>query len=534
MKKLIISIATGKTAGEVYQITKDSLVDYAERVGADYRCIEGDANVSYGQLEKFRIHPFLQGYDRYLFLDSDILISKLAPSIFEEYDDDDIYIHDDTQFLTNGWSWKKEVQEITGCVPKNMRMLNTGVVLFSQKHVDIWKPRRISHLRHWCLEQHLVDCRILSQFIYGRLPRRWNWQLWIHRFGGKTETQKPYFIHAAGTENVNHNQGYDSRKVWLVKRKKEEDDNLPFLSIPEDRNRPKINKRQPLFNRCKHGELFKLCSGKCMKCIEENPTLKDRTFEYARNNWFNGLKDDTVLITTGGGNKYEPGIYRLAESIKRYAPGRLLQIYHQPHEKVNSRLFSRFNCDIIQLPEDLNSGFQSKAKALELTPYRKVWYFDSDVYLFQPLPDVSQELCRFYPNVCWTMQTINWQKFGVCNSKDETIENDGGVWYVDKKQYEKECLGYIFLTSLANKEYDYFKDTWGDQGIWRVIHRMFQRSNYFHEKPYQRYDSVIHPSGFVHRYQNKLGVGCSTNPELPDDEETMRVYRDYKRQSSIR
>ncbi len=282
----------------------------------------------------------------------------------------------------------------------------------------------------------------------------------------------------------------------------------------------------PKFVKCTHGQGFKTCSGLCSIC-DPGRVLRQAVEHYSNNadNELPYKDDDTTVAFTCGGNEYEAGIYRLCESIRLYQSSMLLYIFHRDSEKINEKLFSKFNVKIVNVGSSDN-GWKSKAKGLELIPYRKVWFFDSDVYLFHPLPIVESSN-RFYPNILWNGLGVNWKKFGVCGCKDNTIENDGGIWYVDRKQYKKECLQYINLTSFAGTAYDYYHDVYGDQGVWRVVHRWNNNAIYYEQKPYQRFDSVVHPSGFVHRYMNKLKPGCSSNPELPDDGITMKVWKQY-------
>lgn len=184
----VVALATGP-AVPILELTRQNIREYAARCGADYIELRGTTEPWWG-LEKFRVHNIAQAYDRTLFLDCDLLIGADCPSLFGVVPSDSVAMHDDYPYLqTVQWLQDErrtvfESQAIEGSYPQ--RCLNTGVVMCSREHADIWKrpidPFPTSH----CAEQIWIEYQASRHPIF-ELPTEWNTQFWMLDFNQRKE-----------------------------------------------------------------------------------------------------------------------------------------------------------------------------------------------------------------------------------------------------------------------------------------------------------------------------------------------------------
>ncbi len=136
----------------MYKITKPLLERYAKRVGAEIISIsEQKISKTYPHYEKFIIREFLKDFDRVLFLDADTIIRHDCPNLFEMVPESALGMYDEG-LLTNPEekAVHKETMKLAfsqHCdidLPEdwNGRFYNTGVILASKQHQDLFIPPR--------------------------------------------------------------------------------------------------------------------------------------------------------------------------------------------------------------------------------------------------------------------------------------------------------------------------------------------------------------------------------------------------------
>lgn len=208
--KCIITIVAGEKYVRIFNKIKAGYEEYAKKVGADL-VILGDYTQGWWGLEKFRIKPFVEAYERTCFLDSDIIIKNNAPNIFDMVPDGQIGIHDDWPYIIhkpfNFLQWRDAERNIlvkSQVADENFdyaihdTLFNTGVVLTSKCHADIWTPMKKPFPGNHCDEQFWVEYLILKKgYEVCKLPFSMNCQYWTDVFHRVAGLKEYYFLHLA-------------------------------------------------------------------------------------------------------------------------------------------------------------------------------------------------------------------------------------------------------------------------------------------------------------------------------------------------
>jgi len=144
--KLLITTPADYRIKEMIDITHPYIRRYAKSVGADFMCLDKD---TLGIDEEWKIHyrimhlyDLLNHYDRVFNIDSDVLISSLCPSIFEQVP------YHKVGFVTEDCGSRKVerrlrikgVQSRYGDVGWTDQYINTGVFVVSRIHREIFNP----------------------------------------------------------------------------------------------------------------------------------------------------------------------------------------------------------------------------------------------------------------------------------------------------------------------------------------------------------------------------------------------------------
>lgn len=145
MKKLIYTLAVNKEKREVddlgiHGVTKQSWDHYCDRHDIDFFAIT-EPQLDNGTPHWFRyfIFDIKPDYDRYLYVDSDIMVRWDAPNIFEQYKDlSKLHVVRDNSGLSWIWEGINAYKQLFGDVDLDWeRYFNSGVLLFSQEHKNL-------------------------------------------------------------------------------------------------------------------------------------------------------------------------------------------------------------------------------------------------------------------------------------------------------------------------------------------------------------------------------------------------------------
>jgi hypothetical protein len=195
--RLIITVATGSECEKISAISSPQMRRYAEQCNADFVCLTGVTQGWWG-LEKFRIRPFAEQYKQTLFLDADIWIKDDSPNIFDT--SEDIAVHDDMPHNSCDWvanEYTAVHQSQGNSVKWPARwLLNSGVVLTSNKAASVWTPPSRPLPGKHCDEQFWVEHQIeQSGLPVHRLDIRFNTQYWMTDF--RQRLKAAWFVHYA-------------------------------------------------------------------------------------------------------------------------------------------------------------------------------------------------------------------------------------------------------------------------------------------------------------------------------------------------
>ena len=219
-KNLIITVGAGPI-GSLYKFSGPLMQDYSQKVGADFILLEGQTQKYWGN-EKFRIRKYSSAYERILFLDIDILIKRNSPNLFDIIDEDCVSMHNDRDFLTPRWGIKDK-KKLLSCrfddektidrLANTKKVYNTGVVLSSKCHENLWEPISYDYRQtHWDEQFQIESNCLYYEYKTKDLPTEFNCQSWMKDFD--TMKKDAFFIHYAGDKNREENMERDLELCW--------------------------------------------------------------------------------------------------------------------------------------------------------------------------------------------------------------------------------------------------------------------------------------------------------------------------------
>lgn len=194
----IITIAVGKEYEILFEeFTQRAMQKYANKIKADLIVLKGKTQKWWG-LEKFRIRPFFDFYERILFLDCDILIRENAPNIFNNVPETHIGVVDDTNALSDTrWCIRERIelansQFVQPYLPNTL--YNSGVMVCSKLHADVFTPPEYPIPGNHVDEQFWIE-RHLIRYAIKLLDIKWNTQTYYSNFSITRDSA--YFLHTA-------------------------------------------------------------------------------------------------------------------------------------------------------------------------------------------------------------------------------------------------------------------------------------------------------------------------------------------------
>ena len=140
MDKLVLTIAVGGAYLQMASHTHPSIKAYAEKIGADFLCID-ESDTTSPHWEKFQIFNLLNKYKRILYLDSDLIIRDDCPDLFEIVPDSQLGMFNEAPFTDGRQMSIYEVcQAYETTLPNwNGKYYNSGVMVISRCHKYLFK-----------------------------------------------------------------------------------------------------------------------------------------------------------------------------------------------------------------------------------------------------------------------------------------------------------------------------------------------------------------------------------------------------------
>ena len=124
---------------DIFDVTRQSWEHYCSRHGIDFYVID-EPQIENASPHWFRywIFDLKPGYDKYMYIDTDIMTRWNAPNIFDICDDEHIHAVHDNSGLSWIWEGIKGYQSMFPDVKLEWdTYFNSGVLVFSKKHEKV-------------------------------------------------------------------------------------------------------------------------------------------------------------------------------------------------------------------------------------------------------------------------------------------------------------------------------------------------------------------------------------------------------------
>ena len=202
MRTAIVTLTVGESYRAIGRITHPLMREYADRIKSEF-IVVGHSDYQLHHFDKIKIINRLFGrYDRIIYLDVDIVIKKNCPNLFDLIVPEEIGIYDEKKYATpeqkviHDQIMKKASKEYNIPLPSEYSFYNTGVMVLSKKHVDIFQiPSKTIYMEYG--EQPLINLYIAnSRFHVHDIGPQFNKMPYV------TIKEEPYIIHYAGLSDA--------------------------------------------------------------------------------------------------------------------------------------------------------------------------------------------------------------------------------------------------------------------------------------------------------------------------------------------
>jgi lipopolysaccharide biosynthesis glycosyltransferase len=210
INKAVVTIAIGEAFQKLGKITHPIFKNYAERNNADLIVIDKQVYLNKFKIltyEKLQVWDLLDGrYDQILLVDTDVLIAPDAPSVFEMCPTDTFgFVSEETYSMAG--PHKKRTQEKLGRIFRIAPYFNSGVMVFSPIHREIFNPQS-KIFEKWALDETNKDHIMSDQPVLNYLVNYYKFKTidFGYKFNHTRVIPDPvirfrsYFIHYTGED----------------------------------------------------------------------------------------------------------------------------------------------------------------------------------------------------------------------------------------------------------------------------------------------------------------------------------------------
>lgn len=217
MKTLVLSIAVGDLHQRFHDVSRESQMSYADRIGADYHVImEQEISKTTPHWEKFQISTLLDTYDRIIYLDADVIVRSDCPSLFDVVPADHFGAFNEAPFTNRSREMMIEACREYGVTLRGWNGLyfNSGVMVISRCHRDMFVKPEIENC-HFYEQTYLNIAFANSEYKFFDLPYHYNRMSCMDGITGE-ERHVAYILHYAGFPDVNQVIGAAARdlEIW--------------------------------------------------------------------------------------------------------------------------------------------------------------------------------------------------------------------------------------------------------------------------------------------------------------------------------
>lgn len=207
----VVTVCIGLKYQEIAEVTHPTIRDYADRIGSDFLVLDRDESQILPHFAKMQINDLLDGYDRILYLDTDLIVRADCPNLFELVPESDFGVFREGSFMPR----RKTDLEIAARTYRTRINLdptkwqgqywNTGVMVASRCHKDVFVAPERSQILKGGLdfgEQGWINIQLINKSIPIKdLDYRFNRMTVMDPFTGIHRLDS-YIVHYAGAPEV--------------------------------------------------------------------------------------------------------------------------------------------------------------------------------------------------------------------------------------------------------------------------------------------------------------------------------------------
>ena len=205
--KLLITSRADDNIKEMTDITFDTIKGYAKKCGADFMRLDHNSGCTHQEGKwHYRIlkhYDLFEEYDRILHIDSDVLVNKSTPNIFDivPYEKIGTVYEDKGSRRAARHQCIRKVQQVYGDVGWSEGYINTGFFLSSKCHRDIFtKINGTDFYEDWGHDDVHLGYQLNK---YGmevmELPYTWNhMSMFSEPWNGSPSRFDSFIMHYAG------------------------------------------------------------------------------------------------------------------------------------------------------------------------------------------------------------------------------------------------------------------------------------------------------------------------------------------------
>lgn len=214
----IVSIASGHHLATLEQ-TRPLRAEYASRIGADMVELTDDRWPEFPMANKWRLtNVFEAGYERLLYVDSDVILKADAPDIFQVVPEEAIGLVDELPTIRANGIVQVNYENEFACVAEEYGWTkpdwcpNGGVMVLPRKWASVYEPPLFISSNRWCIDQYLlaIECERRSAPVH-LLDEKWNWGWIDKRFWDGISGA--YFVHMNGSGSGEYRQSLIDRAI---------------------------------------------------------------------------------------------------------------------------------------------------------------------------------------------------------------------------------------------------------------------------------------------------------------------------------
>jgi hypothetical protein len=221
----VVTLAVGRRGREMLAVTRPAMEAAAGRWGADFHVIGGD-ETAFNIGEKLRLRPYVEQYERVLYLDADVIVRPDSPNPFELLPPGVAYMHDDLPHLTEQGKPTEWIDTETQAVVESQgevhggpfsQYWNTGIMLVDRAHAAAFEPPKHEYPVYHCSEQHWLNHQFRKLGVsVAELGRRWSWQHWIDPT--MQQTEGAHLLHFSGMASLGTGEEKHRARLSLMAR----------------------------------------------------------------------------------------------------------------------------------------------------------------------------------------------------------------------------------------------------------------------------------------------------------------------------